>query len=54
MPVMNPDERRELVSTLERWVANANAGLRCTTDVPPGMIALIKRPSDKPDPPGGP
>jgi len=54
MPVMNPDDRRDLVNTLEEWVGNAMAGVQCTTDVPPTMIALIKRPSDEPVPPGGP
>ena len=54
MPVMSPDDRRELVSTLEVWLGNANAGVKCTNQVPPGIIALIKAPNDKPDPPGGP
>lgn len=54
-PVMNGPERLELIRTLEEWTANAQAGIACE---PPsaaaGIIALIKRPSDKPDPPGAP
>jgi len=54
MPVMNGDDRRELVSTLEEWADNARAGVQCSVDVSAGIIALIKRPSDKPTIPGGP
>jgi len=54
MPVMTPDDRRELVATLALWHANASAGVQCSTDVPPNIIALIKKPSDEPDIPGGP
>ena len=55
MPVMNGPDRVQLVTTLELWLGNAKAGVQCSTDVPPGIIGLIKRASDKPDPPpGGP
>lgn len=54
MPVMSGDDRRELVNTLDLWLGNANAGVQCSTDVPPGIIGLIKKQSDKPDQPGGP
>jgi len=52
-PVMDADDRRELVATLEEWARNAAAGVQCATDVPPKTIALIKRPSDEPEPVGG-
>lgn len=55
MPVMNAEDRRDLVTTLAVWLENAEAGVQCSTDVSPGIIGLIKRASDKvPDPPGGP
>jgi len=54
VPVMDADNRRELVSTLQEWLANANAGVKCTSNVSAGIIGLLKRASDKPDPPGGP
>ena len=55
MAVMTPDDRRDLVDTLELWLGNANAGVECSKQVSPGIIALIKAPDDKPDPtPGSP
>lgn len=54
MPVMNGPDRLKLIWTLERWAANAAAGIECSADVTPGFIALIKAKSDKPDPPGPP
>ena len=54
MAVMSADDRRELVATLGVWLGNATAGVECAKDVKPGIIALIKAPNDKPDPPGGP
>jgi len=54
MGVMNADDRRDLVGTLRVWLENAEAGVKCSDAVSPGMIGLIKRASDKPDPPGGP
>jgi len=48
MPVMNDADRLELVRTLELWLGNAMAGVKCSNDVSPGMIGLIKRASDKP------
>jgi len=54
MPVMDGEDRRKLVDTLTLWLQNANAGVRCSSDVPPNIIALIKAPDDKPEPPGGP
>lgn len=51
MPVMDGADRLELIFTLEKWYANAQAGIKCSADVTPGMIGLIKRASDKPDPP---
>jgi len=54
MPVMSGDDRRDLVDTLALWLANASAGVQCSQAVPPTIIALIKAPNDKPDPPGGP
>lgn len=54
MAVMNGDDRRQLVFDLSVWLENAEAGVQCTNDVTPGIIALIKRPSDNPSPPGPP
>jgi len=54
MPVMSSESRLLLVTTLELWTGNARAGVKCSSDVPPTIIALIKAPSDKPAPPGGP
>ncbi len=54
MAVMNGPDRLNLIRTLERWLDNARAGIKCSSEVTPGMIGLIKRASDKPDPPGGP
>lgn len=54
MPVMSSPDRLELIRTLRQWTADAEAGIQCATDVPPGIIGLIKRASDEPDAPGGP
>jgi len=54
MPVMDAQDRRDLVNTLALWHSNAQAGVQCSTDVPPAIISLIKKPSDKPADPGGP
>jgi len=54
VPVMNGPDRVTLVATLEQWAHNARAGVKCTSDVPGPIIALLKAPSDKPDTPGGP
>lgn len=51
MPVMSGPDRRTLVDTLTSWLQNATAGVECSKDVPAAMIALIKRPSDKPEGP---
>ena len=49
MPVMPAGDRNELVDTLRAWLQCASAGVQCTNDVAPKMIALIKAPSDKPE-----
>ena len=54
MAVMDAADRRELVDNLALWYANAQAGVQCATTLTPTIIALIKAPNDKPDPPGGP
>lgn len=54
MPVMNGPDRLDLIRTLATWLANAQAGIRCSADVTPGMIGLIKRASDAPPPPPPP
>ena len=53
MPVMIPADRRELCQTLQGWLDNACAGVKCATKVNPEIIALIEAPDDKPEPPGG-
>lgn len=51
MAVMTGPDRLELIRTLEAWFANAQAGIRCSVDVTPNIIGLIKRASDKPPTP---
>lgn len=48
MPHMKPADRRKLVDTLQAWVRNAEAAVKCTDAVSDPFIALLKAPSDTP------